>query len=221
MILSYQYRAYPDTSQKLELNYWRRVAQYWYNWQLGDRFQWWSQNRNEILPVGIWQSDYIENIKRDKAIEKDKQSGQQKKRKPPILSVNAPYCLLSCSLTPHKLRDNPRYLSQKKLLPDKKLDLIKVFHSGELLDFERVPSQTLQDVSEGVDKAFKRYIQGDKNGKRSGKPRFKNEARYRTLKIQGQAVRIKRIEKNWLFIKVANLKGWLKIRLHRPLPDGF
>ena len=162
-----------------------------------------------------------ENIKRYKTIEKDKQEGKQKKRFQPILSVEAPYYWLSCSLSPYSLRDNPGYFSQKKLLPNKKLDLIKVFHSGELLDFERVPSQTLQDVSERVDQAFKRYLKGDKNGKRSGKPRFKNEARYRTLKIQGQAVTISRIEKNWLFITIAKLKGWLKIRLHRPLPDGF
>ncbi|MGK7876075.1 MAG: hypothetical protein AB4426_23085, partial [Xenococcaceae cyanobacterium] len=42
-----------------------------------------------------------------------------------------------------------------------------------------------------------------------------------TLKIQGQAVSIELLEKNWLFITISNkLKGWLKIRLHRPLPDG-
>ncbi|MFB2835293.1 RNA-guided endonuclease InsQ/TnpB family protein [Floridanema evergladense] len=185
MLLTYQYRAYPNTNQKLALNHWLRICRYWYNWQLGDRFKWWEENR----------SDYVVP------------SGE--------------FCIISCSLPPRELRDNPNYYSQKKLLPLFKEDLVKVKHSGELLDFSSVPSQTLQAVSKKVDEAFTRFIKGDKNGKRSGKPRFKNIARYRTLKIEGQAVKLERIERNWLYISVAKLKDWIKIRLHRPLPDGF
>ncbi|NEO98196.1 MAG: transposase [Symploca sp. SIO2E9] len=178
MLLNYQYRAYPSTQQKLELNYWRKLAQYWYNWQLGERFQWWEQNR---------------------------------------CALNS--CPLVCHLP--KLKDNPDYYSQKKLLPGKKKDLVLVRNSGELLDFTRLPSQTLQEVCDRTKKAFERFVKGDRNGKRSGKPRFKNSTQYRTLKIEGQAVTIQRIEKRWLWISIAKLFGWLKIRLHRPLPDGF
>lgn len=178
MLLNYQYRAYPNTNQKLELNTWLRVCQYWYNKQLGDRFDWCQHNRNNI---------------------------------------NA--CPLICSLP--QLKDNPDFYSQKKQLPIIKEDLVKVGHSGELLDFSRVPSQTLQDVSKRVDLAFSRFLQGDSNGTRSGKPRFKNAARYRTMKIEGQAINIERIEKKWLFLTFSKLKGWVKVRLHRPLPDGF
>jgi putative transposase len=102
-LLNYQYRAYPDTNQKLELNNWLRTCQYWYNKQLGDRFDWWENNRN---------------------------------------SINA--CPLVCSLP--ELRNNPDFYSQKKQLPVIKKDLLKVGYSGELLDFTRVPLQTLQDV---------------------------------------------------------------------------
>ncbi|MGK7873915.1 MAG: helix-turn-helix domain-containing protein, partial [Xenococcaceae cyanobacterium] len=149
MLLNYQYRAYPDNNQKNELNYWRRLAQYWYNWQLGDRFQWWEQSRNEVLPVGIWLSDYIHNIKAYKAPEKIKQTCLASKRKIPTIhkESSALYCQLSCSLPPRELKKKPGYYSQKKLLPHKKKDLIKVSYSGELLDFTRPPSQTLQDVS--------------------------------------------------------------------------
>ncbi|EKQ70357.1 transposase [Leptolyngbyaceae cyanobacterium JSC-12] len=178
MLLNYQYRTYPNTNQKLELNYWLRVCRYWYNKQLGDRFDWWENNRN---------------------------------------SINA--CPLICSLP--QLRDNPDFYSQKKQLPIIKEDLIKVAHSGELLDFSRVPSQTLQDVCKRVDLAFGRFIKGDGNGNRSGKPRFKNAARYRTMKIEGQAITIERVEKDWLFLSFSKLKGWVKVRLHRPLPEGF
>jgi putative transposase len=178
MLLNYQYRVYPTSNQKLELNSWLRTCQYWYNKQLGDRIDWWSNNRN---------------------------------------SINA--CPLICPLP--ELRNNPDFYSQKKQLPVIKEDLLKVGHSGELLDFTRVPSQTLQDVSKRVDLAFSRFIKGDSNGNRSGKPRFKNVARYRTMKIEGQAITIERVEKRWLFVSFSKLKGWVKVRLHRPLPNGF
>ena len=178
MLVSYQYRAYPETNQKLQFNNWLRVARYWYNRQLGDRFDWWENNRN---------------------------------------NVNS--CPLTCALP--ELRDNPNYYSKKKELPEIKKDLIKVVHSGELLDFTSVPSQTLQDVSKRVDLVYLRFIKGDKNGSRNGRPRFKNAARYRTLKIEGTAIKIERIEKRWLFLSLSKVKGWIKIRLHRPLPDGF
>ena len=185
MLLSYQYRMYPDTNQKLELNEWLRICQYWYNWQLGDRFNWWELNRNyTVFPQGE-------------------------------------FCLISCTVTPTRLRDNPGLFSQKRLLPEFKEDLIKVGHSGELLDLKTVPSQTLQDVSKRADLAFNRFIQGDNKGKKSGKPRFKNAASFRTIRVEGQAVTIERVEKDWLFLSIAKLRGWLKLRLHRPLPDGF
>ena len=57
----------------------------------------------------------------------------------------------------------------------------RVFYSGELLDFKQVDSTILQDVSKRVDKAFDRFIVGDSKGGKSGRPRFKTEADYRTM----------------------------------------
>lgn len=48
MKYTYQYKAIPTTEQKLELNLWRRTCQYWYNRQLGDRFDWWDSNRTPV-----------------------------------------------------------------------------------------------------------------------------------------------------------------------------
>ncbi|BAY48685.1 putative transposase IS605 family protein [Scytonema sp. HK-05] len=174
MLMNYQYRAYPTTQQKRQLSYWLRICRYWYNHQLGDRFDWWENNRT---------------------------------------AVNS--CPLVCSLP--VLRDNPDFYSQKKQLPVIKEDLLKLNYSGELLDFTCVPSQTLQDVSKRVDLAFSRFNKGDSNGNRSGKPRFKNAARYRTMRIEAQAVTIERVEKDSLFLSLSKLKGWVKVRLHRPL----
>ena len=69
-------------------------------------------------------------------------------------------CPLTSSIaTP---REKPNYYSQKASLPFIKKDLVKVFYSGDLLDFKQVDSTVLQDVSKRVDKAFERFIVGDK-----------------------------------------------------------
>ena len=100
------------------------------------------------------------------------------------------FCTISCSVKPQQLREKPNYYSQKKLLPILKKDLTVVKSSGELLDLSKVPSQTLQDVSKRAELAYLRFIQGDVNKKRSGKPRFKSGSRYRTLKIEGNAIKM-------------------------------
>jgi putative transposase len=45
---TYQYKLIPSTEQKQQLNIWLRTCQYWYNRQLGDRFDWWERNRSPI-----------------------------------------------------------------------------------------------------------------------------------------------------------------------------
>jgi len=47
-------------------------------------------------------------------------------------------------------------------------------------------------------------------GKKSGKPRFKNAASFRTIKIEGQAVTIERVEKDWLFLSLPKMDGWFR-----------
>ncbi|WP_293111578.1 transposase [Moorena sp. SIO4G3] len=177
MKLTLQYRAYLDTNQKLEANYWLRVCRYWYNRQLGDRFDWWDNNRTY---------------------------------------VNA--CPLVCALP--SLREKPTRYGQQSQLPNLKTDLIKVVHSGELLDFTRLDSTVLQDVCKRVDDAFKRYVSGDCDRKRSGKPRFKNQASYRTMAFAMVKPKwIHLVRKNWLYIRLPKL-GMIKVRMHRPIPDG-
>ena len=178
MKYTYQYRLLPTTSQKLELNYWLRVCRYWYNFQLGERFDWWEKNLT-----------YTDR------------------------------CSLICHLP--QLKEQPNYYNQKKQLPQLKKDFVTVGWNYELLDFSRVPSQTLQEVGKRVKLTFDRYIVGDRNGKRSGKPRFKNTARYRSMVFEGQAVSLHScsVGGKYLYLDVAKI-GLLKIRSHRHLPDG-
>lgn len=130
-------------------------------------------------------------------------------------------CPLICHLP--ELKDRSNYYNQKSQLPVIKEDLVLVKWSGELLEFSELYSTILQDICKRVDKAFERYIQGDKNGKRSGKPRFKNESRYRTMVFDGaknEWLKFCTINGRWLYLKLPKI-GLVKVRTHRPLPSGF
>jgi putative transposase len=114
-------------------------------------------------------------------------------------------CPLVCHLP--KLRDNPDYYSQKR-------DLL---NTKELFpEYSGIHSQVLQDCIKRVKITFDRWLKGDSNGKRSGKPRFRGKGRYRSFCfpqvkqdcIQGNSIKLPTI-------------GKVKLILHRPLPDGF
>ncbi len=132
-------------------------------------------------------------------------------------AVNA--CPLICHLPDFKER--PNYYSQKKQLPILKKSLVTVEWSGEELNFSLVPSLTLQEVCKRVDKAFSRYISGDSQGKRSGKPRFKSSNRFRSLLFEGGGLKLHScsVGGKYLYLKIPKL-GIVKVRMHRYLPDG-
>jgi putative transposase len=117
--------------------------------------------------------------------------------------INA--CPLICHLP--ELKDRPDYYSQKR-------DLVNT--KARFPEYQAVHSQVLQDCVERVHKAFDRWLKGDHNGKRTGRPRFKGVGRYRSFTfpqmkqdcIQGKFIHLPKI-------------GTVKLIQHRPLPDGF
>ena len=70
------------------------------------------------------------------------------------------------------------------------------------------------DMSEGD---LDRWLSGDSDGKRSGKPRFKGRGRFRSI---GFPDPIKPEHIDGRFIQLPKI-GKVKLILHRPLPDGF
>ena len=106
-----------------------------------------------------------------------------------------------------ELRDNPDYYSQKKTLPQ-----LKKTHPW----YAEIYSQVLQDVVKRVKVTFDRFLKGDSNGKRSGRPRFKPRSRYRTLTYP-------QVKDGCLQNNLINLPmlGKVKVVLHRSIPDGF
>ncbi|MBW4480600.1 MAG: transposase [Tolypothrix brevis GSE-NOS-MK-07-07A] len=106
-----------------------------------------------------------------------------------------------------ELRDNPNYYSQQNSLPQLKKD--RPWYKG-------IYSQVLQNAAKRVDLAFDRFLSGDCNGRRSGKPRFKAANQYKTFTypqmkddcIQGNLIVLPKL-------------GNIKIILHRLIPYGF
>lgn len=115
-------------------------------------------------------------------------------------------CPLICHLP--ELKDRPDFYSQKRGLVSSK----KLFP-----EYKELPSHTLQDVVARVEKTFDRWLKGDANGKRSGKPRFKGQGRYRSI-LFPDPVKPEHIDGR--FIQLPKI-GKLKLILHRPIPDGF
>jgi putative transposase len=79
-----------------------------------------------------------------------------------------------------------------------------------------VQSQVLQDCVKRVDLSFQRWLRGDKNGKKSGKPRFKGKGGYRTILFP--QVKTDCVQDNQITLPKF---GKIKFIKHRPIPDGF
>jgi putative transposase len=117
--------------------------------------------------------------------------------------INA--CPLVCSIV--ELTEQPEYYGQKRSLVSLK---------AEREWYKDIHADVLQDMVKRVDLAFARFIKGDSNGKRSGKPRFKGKNRYRTFayqRVKPDCIQGNRIELPKL--------GKIKVVQHRPIPDGF
>ena len=114
-------------------------------------------------------------------------------------------CPLICHLP--ELRNNPEYYGQKRSLVPLK---------DNRPWYKEIYSQVLQDCVTRVKLAFDRFIKGDCNGKRSGRPRFQGKSRYRSFTytqmnnedVQGNRINLPKI-------------GSVKLIMHRLIPDGF
>lgn len=113
--------------------------------------------------------------------------------------------IISCGIAP--LADKPNKYSQQA----------DILNTKELFpEYKNIYSQVLQDCIHRVDKTFDRFIKGDSNGKKSGRPRFKSKIRYNSFTY----TQFKNKELVGTLINLPKI-GKVKIILHRPIPDGF
>ncbi|OYE00599.1 RNA-guided endonuclease InsQ/TnpB family protein [Nostoc sp. 'Peltigera membranacea cyanobiont' 232] len=114
--------------------------------------------------------------------------------------------IVCCSIAP--LKDQPNRWSQQKDLANTK---------ALFPEYKELPLHTLQNVIARVDKTYTRWLKGDKNGKKSGRPRFKGKGRYRSLTFPDP---IKPEHIQGKFIQLPKI-GKVKAILHRPILDDF
>ena len=104
-----------------------------------------------------------------------------------------------------------KWTTQANALPDLK---------QESESFASLHSDVLQDALHRLDKAYKAFFRRVKTGDEPGFPRFKGEGRYRSMTFSHLAKRlIRNVRRRYARVVVPKV-GHLKIRYHRPLPDG-
>ena len=114
-------------------------------------------------------------------------------------------CPLVCYLP--DLKDKPNYYNQKASLTQLKKDRPW---------YKTIHSQVLQEIPKKVEIAFDRWLKGDCNAKKSGRPRFKGVGQYKTFTYP----QFKR--HHFVGDKITLSKiGDVKVIVHRPIPDGF
>ena len=114
-------------------------------------------------------------------------------------------CPLTCYIP--ELKEQPNYYNQKASLVQLKVDRPW---------YKDIHSQVLQEVPKKVELAFDRWLRGDVNGKKSGRPRFKGKGQYKTFSYT-QFKRHHFVNSKITLSKI----GDIKVIVHRPIPDGF
>jgi putative transposase len=114
-------------------------------------------------------------------------------------------CPLICHIP--QLKESPNYYTQKASLVQLKKDRPW---------YKEIHSQVLQEVPKRVEIAFDRWLKGDCNGKKSGRPRFKGQGQYKTFTYPS----FKRHHFTNHSITLSKI-GDVRVITHRPIPDGF
>ena len=106
-----------------------------------------------------------------------------------------------------ELKEQPNYYNQKASLTELKKDRPW---------YKEIHSQVLQEVAKKVELAFDRWLKGDSNSKKSGRPRFKSTGQYKTFTFPQFK------QHHFVNNKITLSKiGDVKVIVHRQVPDGF
>ncbi len=107
--------------------------------------------------------------------------------------------------------ESVKWTTQANALPDLK---------QESKAFAGLHADVLQDAMRRLDKAYKAFFRRVQAGGEPGFPRFKGERRYRSMTFNHLSKQlIRTVHRKFARVVVPKV-GHLKIRYHRPLPDG-
>lgn len=208
MQLAYQYRLKPTKEQKHTLNEWVELCRRQYNYRLAERFRWWETTRTlvnacplncSIVPV----QEIYKNIPEFRVQTRDGRAKDENGK--PKTKKGDKHPNIEGGYVRWDLVQKADQKNTKKLFPE----------------YKKLHSQVLQDVINRVEYALSRFIYPDKNGNRSGKPRFKGKAYYKSFTYsQFRNENIVKDKNGRDCLELSGI-GLIPVVFHRPIPAGF
>ena len=205
MIRNYRYRLKPTPKQNAMMFEWLNCCRAQYNYRLGERYRWWEATRTPInacpLNVSIVPSESIfQNIPEYRIQVRD---GRNKdKDGNPVTRKGDKHPNIVGGYVQWQTVQLADLKNTKKLFPR----------------FKKLHSQVLQDVINRVETAFSNFIKPNKNGDRSGKPRFKGLHYYKSFSYS--QLKNKHINEEDSYVELPGI-GEVATVFHRPIPNGF
>jgi putative transposase len=200
MRCAYKYKLKPQKEQAITLARWIELCRRQYNYRLGERFDWYESTRSQanacsLLHTVTQSVDHVfRNIPEFKIASKVTAEGRKKG-----YEVGRRIDLVNKGFVDWATVQKDDLLNTKSLFPE----------------YAELPSQMLQDVIARVNKAFDRFVKGDKNGKKSGKPKFKGRPYFKSICFPSGVD----VVSNGV-VDLPKL-GEIEFIQHRPIPEGF
>ena len=205
MKMNYRYKLQPTTEQNATMIEWLNCCRNQYNYRLSERFRWWEATRTpvnacplnvSVVPVErIYQNipEFRTQVRDGRKLGNDGLPITKKGDKHPNI-VSGYVQWQTVQLADLK--------NTKKLFPR----------------YKKLHSQVLQDVINRVETAFSNFVKPNKNGDRSGKPRFKGLHYYKSFSYS--QLKNKHIDEEKSYVELPGI-GFVATIFHRPIPSGF
>ncbi len=208
MKLAYRYKLKPDTQKKVTLRACVELCRRQYNHRLGERLRWWEETRSPVnacpLTCSIVPVEKIyENIPEYRVQVRD---GRKKdKEGNPITKKGDKHPNVVGGYVEWQAVQLADLKNTKKKFPE----------------YKQLHSQVLQDVVNRVDYAFSRFTTPDKNGNRSGRPKFRGKVYYKSFTYsQLTNSHLTKDGKGKDLVDLPGI-GLVPLVLHRSIPTGF
>ena len=208
MLLKYKYKLKPHKSQRAIIANWLELARRQYNYRLAERLNWFEATRTPLnacpLNVSVLPVDRIyENIPEFRTQTRD---GRKKDSNGNPITK--------------KGDKHPNIINGYVLWET--VQLADLAQTKELFpEYKSIYSQVLQDIIQRVQTAMDNFTKPDKNGKTSGRPKFKGKHYYNSFSYpQLSNTNIVRNANGRFCVNLPKI-GLVPLVYNRPIPKGF
>ncbi len=208
MRLAYKYRLQPDNCQNAIMIQWLNLCRRQYNFRLSERLNWYEATRTPvnscplncvIVPV----DKTFENIPLTRVQVRDGRKKDENGN--PVTKKGEQHSNIVEGYVQWQAVQLADLKNTKK----------------KFSEYKQLHSQVLQDVVNRVEYSFSRYIHPDKNGKRSGKPKYKGLYQYKSFTYsQLTSSHLIKDSTGKDFVDLPGI-GLVKVLLHRAIPTDF